>query len=152
MTTTPTRHIVCIHCAAVNRVPTDKQLHEGQCGACKSPLASDTPVDISDKVLDRLLARDEGAFVLDVWAPWCGPCPMLAPDYEAAAAHYQGKLRFLKLNSEDNPDSAARLRIRGIPSLFIFRQGQQLDHKSGAMQATMLVQWIDGVHAGMSTA
>ena len=77
---------------------------------------------------------------------------MMAPDYEAAAAHYQGKLRFLKLNSEDNPHSAARLRIRGIPSLFIFRQGQQLDHKSGAMQATMLVQWIDGVRAGMSTA
>lgn len=150
--TASAHHIVCTSCGAVNRVPAGKALSEGHCGSCKALLSGKAPIDIDTKTLDRLLARDQGAFLLDVWAPWCGPCRMMAPSYAEAASHFAGNFRFLKLNSEAHPSAAARLRVRGIPALYLFQAGRMLDQRSGVMTAPMLIQWVESMKHLKSTA
>jgi thioredoxin 2 len=150
--TASAHHIVCTACGAVNRAPIGKALDQGHCGSCKAVLAGKAPVDVDEKILNRLLARDEGSFLLDVWAPWCGPCRMMAPSFEEAASHFAGNLRFLKLNSEAHPNAAARLQVRGIPALFLFQAGRVIDQRSGVMTAPMLTQWIESVNILTPTA
>ena len=134
--------IVCTSCATVNRLPADKQLPEAKCGKCKTPLGAPKPIDISDKIFAKLQSRDQGPYVLDVWAPWCGPCKMMAPAYTASAAKFNGNIRFLKLNSEQYPNAATRLNIKGIPALFFFNHGKLISQQSGALPETNITQWI----------
>ena len=139
--------VVCTHCGAVNRSPAGRQLSQGKCGKCGSPLGAPTPIDISDKVFSKLQSRDQGAYVLDVWAPWCGPCKMMAPAYKASAAKFGGDIRFLKLNSEQYPDTATHLNIRGIPALFFFNNGKLVSQKSGALPEAAITQWVKDASA-----
>lgn len=136
--------IVCTTCAATNRVPDGRRLSQGKCAKCRAPLATTTPIAISDQIFSKLQARDEGVYVLDVWAPWCGPCKMMAPAYSASAKYFDGKLRFLKLNSEQYPTINKDLNIRGIPALFIFKNGKLVSQKSGAMPEQVMRTWVLG--------
>lgn len=136
-------HIVCTSCAQTNRLPAAKLASGARCGRCHKPLASDQPVEVDGPTFQKLRARDEAAFVLDVWAPWCGPCRMMAPAYAKAAEHFGGRVRFLKLNSEDNPDAASQLNVRGIPALFIIQNGKTLSQQAGALPADALIQWVE---------
>ena len=135
--------IVCTSCAAVNRSPNGKSLSKGKCGKCSTPLGTPKPIDITDKVFAKLQARDQGAYVLDVWAPWCGPCKMMAPAYATSAAKFEGNIRFLKLNSEQYPHAASALNVRGIPALFLFNHGKLVSQQSGALPETAITHWIE---------
>jgi thioredoxin len=145
-------HIVCTSCGAVNRVPIGKNLAKGHCGACKANLADNTPREINGRILDRLMERDEGSFLLDVWAPWCGPCRMMAPSFQEAANHFEGNLRFLKLNTEAHPDAGARLNVRGIPALLLFQRGRVIDQRSGVMTAPTITQWVNSLNILTTTS
>lgn len=134
--------IVCTSCATVNRSPAGNQLSKGKCGKCGDALGTPKPIDISDKIYAKLQSRDQGPYVLDVWAPWCGPCKMMAPAYAASAAKFDGNVRFLKLNSEQYPNAATNLNIRGIPALFFFNNGKLVSQQAGALPETNITQWI----------
>lgn len=140
--TIATSLLVCAHCGTPNRVPEGKSLIAGKCGKCDAPLATQEPVDIDGDILNRLKARDTGAFVLDVWAPWCGPCRTMAPAYKSAAAKNAEHVRFFKLNSEDHQHAAASLLVRGIPTLIAWKGGKQIAHQPGAQAPDALNNWI----------
>lgn len=134
--------IVCTACGTTNRMKHTQKLSRGKCGKCAVSLGSSKPVDVSDKIFAKLQSRDQGPYVLDVWAPWCGPCKMMAPAYTASAATFDGNIRFIKLNSEQYPHAAQGLNIRGIPALFLFDNGKLVSQKSGALPEEVITQWV----------
>lgn len=141
MTATTSHTLVCHECGQLNRVPAGKALTQGKCGVCGTSLATSKPKDIDGAMLSKLMAKDTGQFVLDLWAPWCGPCRMMAPSYAATAEALGDQVRFFKLNSDENQQAAAKFNIRGIPTLIAFKNGKQVGLQSGAMQKPQLMAW-----------
>lgn len=138
------RQIVCLHCAGINRVPSEKPAKAARCGRCKTPLFNGKPVDVDTATFDRHTGRGDLPVLVDVWAPWCGLCRMMAPAFEAAAAQLEPDMRLIKLNSEAEPQAAARLGIRGIPTMLLYAHGREVARVSGAMTAQQIVSWARG--------
>ncbi|OYZ89504.1 MAG: thiol reductase thioredoxin [Rhizobiales bacterium 17-65-6] len=138
------RQIVCPQCAGINRVPNDKPAGAARCGKCSTPLFSGKPVEVNAEAFDRHVQRGDIPVLVDVWAHWCGPCRMMAPAFEAAAAELEAGVRLLKVNSEAEPAVSARLGIRSIPTLLLFAGGREIARVSGAMAASQIVSWTRG--------
>jgi thioredoxin 2 len=135
-------HLVCVNCGAVNRVPATRNALEARCGKCGRPLFSGKPADVDAAMFGRQVERGTLPVVVDVWAPWCGPCLAMAPEYARAAAALEPRIRFLKLNSDQAPELSARLGIRGIPTMILFRAGKEIARTSGAMRAEQITAWL----------
>ncbi len=138
---TDPKHIVCPHCAAVNRVPADKLGDQPTCGQCKQALFEAHPTELSSSNFDRHIGRSDVPVVVDFWAPGCGPCRMMAPAYEQAAKQLEPGMRVAKLNTEEAQELAARYNIRSIPTLALFRNGREVARQAGAMDAANIVRW-----------
>lgn len=136
------RHIVCPHCDAVNRIPAGKPAAKAKCGTCHKPLFTGHAIPVSGKSFDKHVARDDIPVVVDFWADWCGPCHAMAPAYEKVAGELEPEMRFLKLDTEAEPQIAARYGIRGIPTLIVFRNGKVVAQRAGAMDAGTLRNWL----------
>ena len=134
--------VVCVACGAVNRVPVAKDASVGKCGSCGAPLFAGKPADVSGEMLERQVQKGTLPVVVDVWAPWCGPCRFMAPEYEKTAQALEPKARFLKLNSDNEQQLAGALNIRGIPTMILFKDGKEADRISGAMQASQINSWL----------
>lgn len=138
------RQIVCPHCAGVNRVPDDRPASAARCGRCKEPLFSGRPAEVDAAAFERQTQRSDVPVLVDVWAPWCGPCRTMAPAFQAAASDLEPEMRLIKLNTEEEPEVAGRLGIRGIPTMLLYAGGREVARVSGAMTAQQIVGWARG--------
>ena len=135
--------IRCSACGASNRVPREKisASHQPVCGRCKSPLlASGTPLTVTDATFAADVESFPLPVLVDMWAPWCGPCKTIAPAIEQLAAETSGRLRVAKLNVDENPATAERFNVRSIPALLIFKDGREVDRIVGAQPKTAILQ------------
>jgi thioredoxin 2 len=109
------RHIVCPHCGSVNRIPAEKNAHKAKCGRCHRPLFNGSSTPASTKTLETHLKHNDIPVLVDFWASWCGPCKAMAPVYDRIATEFEPNIRFLKVDTESEPELAARYNIRSIP-------------------------------------
>lgn len=140
-------HIVCPHCAAANRVPAGKPAGSANCGACHRALFEGRPVAVDATGFAKHVKGNDIAVLVDVWAPWCGPCRVMAPMFEAAAAELEPQARLLKLNADEAPQVAAQFNVSGIPALLLLRAGRLLARQAGVMDARHIVSWARGALA-----
>jgi thioredoxin 2 len=137
-----TVHIVCPHCGKTNRLPTTRLDEAPKCGHCHQLLFTAHPVELNADNFQRHITQSDVPVVVDFWAPWCGPCLMMAPQYEEAARELEPRTRLAKLNTEAVPELAGQFGIRGIPTLIMFKGGREVARQSGAMGKSDIVGWV----------
>jgi thioredoxin 2 len=128
--------IKCTRCGIKNRIPASRVHESPICGKCRSPLkaaAPATPIDVTDQTFNQEVISYPSAVLVDCWAPWCGPCRMVAPVLEQLAAEYRGRIKIAKLNVDENPITSSRYGIQSIPTMLIFKNGNQVDKMVGAL-------------------
>jgi thioredoxin 2 len=138
----PSLHVVCPGCHATNRVLRERLASAPRCGSCKASLLPAHPLELNSAGFDHHLAADTLPLVVDFWAPWCAPCRMMAPAYAQAAAQLGTQVRLAKLDTEAEPQIAARFGIRSIPTLIVFSNGREIARQAGALDFNTLVDWI----------
>jgi thioredoxin 2 len=126
-----TRLIECPSCGAKNRVDAGLR-KQPVCGRCKTPLHQDHPITVTDENFSEKVERSPLPVLVDVWAPWCGPCQIIAPVIEEIAREFAGRLIVAKLNSDENPLTASRFNVRGIPTLLLLKDGREMTRLAGA--------------------
>jgi thioredoxin 2 len=133
--------VVCPQCSAANRVPSERAGDDPVCGKCGAPLLAGTPIALDQTRFERFVTRSDLPVVVDFWASWCGPCRVMAPQFEQAARQLKGQAVFAKVDSDANPTLSSRFQIRSIPTMVMFRNGAEVKRQSGAMQAPQIVGW-----------
>jgi thioredoxin 2 len=134
-------HIVCPHCDGVNRVPAARLADGAKCGKCHRPLFGARPLALDERRFSQHAQKSGIPLLIDFWAPWCGPCRMMAPAFEQAAAQLEPAVRLVKVNTEEAQSLGARFGIRSIPTLMLMRGGREIARQAGAMDAGGIVQW-----------
>ncbi|TCS71458.1 thioredoxin [Sulfuritortus calidifontis] len=137
-----TFNIVCPHCHAVNRVPVARLNQGPNCGKCHRPLFTGHPVALTAATFAKHVERNDIPVLVDFWAPWCGPCKMMAPQFEQAARLLEPQVRLAKVDTEAEQMLGTQYGIRSIPTVALFAGGRELARQAGAMGAQDIVRWV----------
>ena len=134
-------YLVCPSCNAVNRLFSTRLADHPVCGKCHQPLFNGYPLELNSGNFARHLQRNDIPLLVDFWAPWCGPCKMMAPQFARAAGSLEPRFRLAKVNTEAEPELGSQFGIRSIPTLVLFRAGREVARQSGAMGAQDIIRW-----------
>lgn len=138
---TDATHFVCAECGQRNRIAAGKPAAAAVCGSCKARLFGDHPHDVTEDRFRRIAGGDDLPLLVDVWAPWCGPCRSMAPAFAQAAEQLKGQVRLIKVNSDEAPGVMQAFGIQGIPTMLLLRGGKLVNRVSGAMPTGQIVAW-----------
>ena len=130
--------VVCPHCKSVNNVPQKESYTKANCGKCKSSLLETKPIELTTVNFDEIIVNSDIPVVVDFWAPWCGPCRMMAPNFEKSAKNFPLKALFAKVNTENEQQLGGRFGIRSIPTIIVFKGGKEVHRVSGALDEATL--------------
>ena len=134
--------LTCATCGQANRVPVARLADSPKCGVCGEVLVDGKVAELDAATHDKVTRGDGLPVLVDYWAPWCGPCRMMAPEFAKAAKALAGQARLMKLNTEDHPQVSSRAGIRGIPALILYRNGRELARLSGARPAADITAFV----------
>ncbi|MCH9746103.1 MAG: thioredoxin TrxC [Proteobacteria bacterium] len=133
---------MCTHCGGLNNIPSNKLSNNPTCGKCQNPLYQGEPISMNGAQLTRAIEKTDELLVVDFWATWCGPCQQFAPTFKQAASQLEPNARFIKIETEAEQTISAKYSIRSIPTLVMFKNGQEIDRVSGALSIKDLTHWI----------
>ncbi|KGT48552.1 MULTISPECIES: thioredoxin TrxC [Acinetobacter] len=134
--------IVCPSCQAKNRVPEDKLSASPACGQCHQGLIPLAPIELNEQNFSQFITGSDLPILIDLWADWCGPCKMMAPQFAMVAKDYPNVV-FAKIDTEANPRLSAAFNVRSIPTLVLMNKTDEIARISGALRAPQLKQWLD---------
>lgn len=138
-------NVVCPHCLKVNSIPKKEQYSKANCGSCKNSLLDTTPIELNQENFDHVIVNSDIPVIVDFWAPWCGPCKMMAPVFNEVSQKYPLKALFVKVNTEEQQGLGAKYGIRSIPTLVVYKNGSELKRVSGALDPLRLSNLVNEV-------